>query len=70
MVHGVKGSCGRGRDGDGGRGRGDDGGSSDRSCGDGKGEGGAYGYFVLLAVCSAICSAKFGFFCQAEHMNG
>ncbi len=29
----------------------------------------AYGYFVLLAVCSAICSAKFGFFCQAEHMN-
>ena len=30
----------------------------------------AYGYFVLLAVCSAICSAKFGFFCQAEHMNG
>jgi hypothetical protein len=31
----------------------------------------AYRYFVLLAVCSAIiCSAKFGFFCQAEHMNG
>jgi hypothetical protein len=30
----------------------------------------AYGYIVLLAVCSAICSAKFGFFCQAEHMNG
>ncbi len=30
----------------------------------------AYGYFVLLAVCSANCSAKFGFFCQAEHMNG
>jgi len=30
----------------------------------------AYGYFVLLAVCFAICSAKFGFFCQAEHMNG
>ena len=30
----------------------------------------AYGYFVLLAVCSAICTAKFGFFCQAEHMNG
>jgi hypothetical protein len=26
------------------------------------------GYFVLLAVCSAICSAKFGFFLpQAEH---
>ncbi len=36
--------------------------------GDVKGQ--AYGYFVLLAVCSAICSAKFGFFCQAEHMNG
>jgi hypothetical protein len=30
----------------------------------------AYNYFVLLAVCSAICSVKFGFFCQAEHMNG
>ncbi len=30
----------------------------------------AYGYFVLLAVCSPICSVKFGFFCQAEHMNG
>ncbi len=30
----------------------------------------AYGYFVLLAVCSAICSAKFGLFCQAEHTNG
>jgi hypothetical protein len=30
----------------------------------------AHGYFVLRAVCSAICSAKFGFFCQAEHMNG
>ncbi len=33
-------------------------------------DGRAYGYFVLFAVCSAICSAKFGFFCQAEHMNG
>ena len=30
---------------------------------------GAYGYFVLLAVCSAICSAKFGFFYQAEHIR-
>jgi hypothetical protein len=29
----------------------------------------AYGYFVLRAVCSAICSVNLAFFCQAEHMN-
>jgi hypothetical protein len=30
----------------------------------------AYGYFVLLAVCSAICSAKFGFFLPGRTLNG
>jgi hypothetical protein len=29
----------------------------------------AYGYFVLLAVCSAICSAKFGFFLPGRTLN-
>ncbi len=30
----------------------------------------AYGYFVLLAVCSAICSANFGFFLPGRTLNG
>ena len=30
----------------------------------------AYGFFVLLAVCSAICSATFGFFLPGRTLNG
>jgi hypothetical protein len=32
--------------------------------------GSAYGFAVLLAVCSAICSAKFGFFLPGRTLNG
>ncbi len=30
----------------------------------------AYGFAVLLAVCSAICSAEFGFFLPGRTLNG
>jgi hypothetical protein len=30
----------------------------------------AYGFAVLLAVCSAICSANFGFFLPGRTLNG